>query len=123
MKTKIEIIGDVTDAERGWLDGTVRSKSWSDFVPGDGVVISQKDGEPPRIAYLNRRIHVNAGGVACKLIFEVGVQKQVKEVQIDKQELFNKLHDFAIRKSAAFNRPETAARELVNFFVNYVQGD
>lgn len=125
MKTKIEVLGDITDGEFAWLEVTVREHGWQGFVPGDGVVIAQHEGQPPKIAYLNRRIHVNANGVKYKLIFEVGApsQRQVEEIEIDQQDLFNKLREFAIRKSAAFNRPDTAARELVNFFTTYIQGE
>jgi hypothetical protein len=118
MKTKIEVLGEISEIELERLHEKVRQCSWSDLVPGDGVVIAEKEGQPPRIAYLNRRIHVRTDEMFAKLIFEVGVAQRSPR-RFDKQKLFADLQEFVVKKSAAFSRPDMAAKELANFFINY----
>lgn len=118
MKTIIEVLGDITETERRRLEEGVRLSGWHDLVPGDGFVVSQVDGQPPKIAYLNRRIHLLSAEAQYKLIFEVGIPVQ-RGPKLNKEKLFKELQDFVVRKSAVFTRPDMAARELTNFFVTF----
>ena len=117
MKVTIEVLGDTQEDDLGVLEELVSFRGFDDILPGDGFVLSEKDGEPPRIAYLNRRIF-RPSPKFHKLIFEVGEQKPA--VKFDPLMLRAELQEFVIRKSAVFARPEIAARELTDFFTKFI---
>ncbi len=116
--TIIEVLGEITEEQQRKLTDTVLLHDVRMLLPGDGFIIEQKEGVPPKIAYLNRRIFLPGAGAERKLIFEVGIPQQAP-VQIDSQKLYEALKEFVIRKSAAFTRPEMAAKELTDFFIKY----
>lgn len=121
MKTIIDVLGEITAEERERLFSVVEHKSLSELIPGDGIVLAENEGVPPRIAYLNRRIYLHTEKAFVKLIFEVGAPPRAP-VQIDRQKLLKDAQEFVIRKSAAFSRPDIAAKELTNFFITFMGG-
>jgi hypothetical protein len=118
MKVTIEVLGDTQENDLAVLEELVSFRGFDDILPGDGFVLEEKEGQPPRIAYLNRRLF-RPSPKFHKLIFEVG-EPQRPTVKLDPQALRAELQEFVIRKSAAFARPEIAAKELTDFFTKFI---
>lgn len=122
MKVVIDIVGESTEEDMAVLEELVSFRGFDDIVPGDGFVLEEKEGVPPRIAYLNRRIFRQSPRFH-KLVFEIGdARPKTQDFQLDQQKLFDELKEFVIRKSAVFNRPEHAAKELTVFFAKHIGG-
>lgn len=121
MKVIIEIMGEHSAEEMGTLEKLIRDRGFDDTIPGDGFVLSQQEGKPPRIAYLNRRIF-RPDPHYHKMIFEIGVASESASPKINFDVLKAELQEFVIRRSAVFARPELAANELTKFFIKHIGG-
>lgn len=118
MIVKLEFVGspaEVKDVER--LKAACESLEFISILrPGDAVLLDSKPGEPPRVAYFNRRIFHST--LEAVFVFEIGVGK----AEVSLVEWRTRLSEFVIRKSAILHQPQVFADQLAQFVYDLNRG-